>query len=616
LRTTPYLLIAALLAVLLPTPVEAQTQTGFSLDRFRPAPTTEDGLALALPRTLGHLRPGASLTLDYAHQPLVLSRPGADAEGAIVKHRLVGHLVGALGLGDRYEAFVHVPITFVQSGDDPTLAGVPFPSPQSASFGDLSVGGSVRLLGADRDPLQLGLLVAVRLPTGDQDSLSGDDGVGVDGSVLGSYHLQDVSFAANVGTRYRPASDYGSAGLGTELTFGGGAYYRVTEKLMALGEVTGSTTFRKSQAFKSVGTPMEALLGARFTTPIKVVLTAAMGVGLTQAVGVPDVRALLQAGFPPPRPPLAPPDRDHDGIEDPVDDCPDVAEDIDKFQDSDGCPDPDNDKDGVKDAIDNCPMDAEDLDGFEDEDGCAEADNDKDGLLDPKDKCPNSAEDKDGFADEDGCPDLDNDKDGLLDAKDKCPDDAEDLDGFEDEDGCPELDNDKDGVPDATDKCPTVPGPAHAQGCPSAVRIDRSQIRILQRIEFETNRAEIRPESLGIIDEVRSALEVNPQIKKIRIEGHTDDRGPNEKNLKLSQRRAESVMKYLLDEGIAPERLEAKGWGEEHPLVANDGEQGWQTNRRVEFHIVDPAPPEESPAPAAEPGASTGTSGSGDLGGL
>jgi outer membrane protein OmpA-like peptidoglycan-associated protein len=236
----------------------------------------------------------------------------------------------------------------------------------------------------------------------------------------------------------------------------------------------------------------------------------------------------------------------------------------------------------------------EDLDGIEDEDGCPDLDNDRDGLADHQDQCPNAPEDKDGFQDEDGCPDLDNDKDGLLDLRDQCPSEPEDSDGFADEDGCPDLDNDKDGVLDRDDGCPTVPGPAESRGCPSAVRIDKSQIRILERIQFQTKRAEVRPESLGILDQVRSAFEANPQIKRVRIEGHTDSRGPTLSNAKLSQRRAEAVMAYLVREGINPGRLEAKGWGEERPLVKNDSESNMQINRRVEFHIVDPAPPQGS----------------------
>ncbi|MCB1181814.1 hypothetical protein KDM41_00105 [bacterium] len=165
-------------------------------------------------------------------------------------------------------------------------------------------------------------------------------------------------------------------------------------------------------------------------------------------------------------------DRDGDGVRDRDDRCPDEAEDIDGFQDADGCPDPDNDMDGVPDVVDEAPNDPEDYDGFEDEDGVPDRDNDRDGIPDRDDLCPDEPEDVDGRADDDGCPDdfADRDGDGIEDQDDACPDEAEDVDGFEDDDGCPEDDNDLDGIPDADDACPDeaedYDGQADDDGCP------------------------------------------------------------------------------------------------------------------------------------------------------
>ncbi|MFQ5600440.1 MAG: OmpA family protein [Candidatus Krumholzibacteriia bacterium] len=83
-------------------------------------------------------------------------------------------------------------------------------------------------------------------------------------------------------------------------------------------------------------------------------------------------------------------DSDQDGIRNQDDRCPYEAEDVDGYQDSDGCPDPDNDGDGVQDAVDACPDEAEDVDGFEDDDGCPDPDNDGDGVLDASDQCPDT----------------------------------------------------------------------------------------------------------------------------------------------------------------------------------------------------------------------------------
>lgn len=98
----------------------------------------------------------------------------------------------------------------------------------------------------------------------------------------------------------------------------------------------------------------------------------------------------------------------------------------------------DTDKDGIYDDVDQCPTLAEDMDGFMDTDGCPDADNDGDGIPDVNDNCPNQAEDMDGWQDADGCPDIDNDGDGILDRDDKCPNVAEVFNSFEDADGCPD----------------------------------------------------------------------------------------------------------------------------------------------------------------------------------
>lgn len=98
----------------------------------------------------------------------------------------------------------------------------------------------------------------------------------------------------------------------------------------------------------------------------------------------------------------------------------------------------DPDHDGIKAKDDLCPNIPEDLDGFEDNDGCPDFDNDKDGIYDTQDLCPNEPEDFDGFKDDDGCPDLDNDNDGIPDSKDVCPQNPEVYNGYRDDDGCPD----------------------------------------------------------------------------------------------------------------------------------------------------------------------------------
>jgi OmpA-OmpF porin, OOP family len=247
----------------------------------------------------------------------------------------------------------------------------------------------------------------------------------------------------------------------------------------------------------------------------------------------------------------------------------------------------DADGDGILDPDDKCPKVPEDKDGFQDEDGCPEDDNDADGLADKIDKCPNEPEDKDSFEDDDGCPEDDNDKDGLADRVDQCPNEAEDKDGFEDDDGCPDTDNDKDGIADKDDKCPNEAGVA-PDGCPkkyARVVVTEKKIELKETVYFDTNKATIKAVSFKLLDDVALALTDNPTIK-VEIQGHTDSQGNDAFNLKLSQRRAESVRAYLLKKSIAADRMTAKGYGEDVPIADNRTADGRSQNRRVEFVIT------------------------------
>lgn len=252
----------------------------------------------------------------------------------------------------------------------------------------------------------------------------------------------------------------------------------------------------------------------------------------------------------------------------------------------------DADGDGILDPDDECPNDPEDFDAYQDEDGCPEdQDADGDGVADTLDACPVEPEDADGYQDADGCPEPDNDLDGIVDAADRCPDQPEDLDGYQDTDGCPDLDNDGDNIPDATDRCPNEPGPADEQGCPRVyqdVEVTSTGIVIHQRVYFEFDRAVIQSRSHPILQTVAQVMRDFPDIT-VEIQGHTDARGRDEYNLELSQQRAEAVRQYLIQQGIAAERMTARGYGETRPIDSNRTRAGRANNRRVEFVRTDPA---------------------------
>jgi outer membrane protein OmpA-like peptidoglycan-associated protein len=281
--------------------------------------------------------------------------------------------------------------------------------------------------------------------------------------------------------------------------------------------------------------------------------------------------------------------------------------------DVESCPDLDADGDGILNIDDACPNAPEDIDGFEDADGCPDPDNDGDGIVDFNDACPDAA----GEADSTGCPFIDEDNDGIDASVDQCPDQPEDADGFEDADGCPDPDNDRDGIPDVDDDCPDVPesinGVDDEDGCPdegtSAVRLSGDRIEILERVYFDTNRATIKKRSHSVLEQVASLMKAQPDIRLLRVQGHTDARGDDDHNLDLSQRRATSVKEFLIKRGVEAQRLSARGYGESHPIAENTTDEGRAQNRRVEFHIIERGQPSEKQPSENQP---TGDASSGD----
>jgi outer membrane protein OmpA-like peptidoglycan-associated protein len=118
------------------------------------------------------------------------------------------------------------------------------------------------------------------------------------------------------------------------------------------------------------------------------------------------------------------------------------------------------------------------------------------------------------------------------------------------------------------------------------VRVTKEKIEIDEKILFQTGKATILAESYGILDSVAQVMRDYPKIR-IRIEGHTDSQGSESYNEKLSDDRAASVFRYLVNQGIAPKRMSSIGKGEGTPIDTNRTAAGRTANRRVEFHIVD-----------------------------
>lgn len=263
---------------------------------------------------------------------------------------------------------------------------------------------------------------------------------------------------------------------------------------------------------------------------------------------------------------------------------------------------PDPDKDGVLGADDKCPHDA-----GAGPDGCpavADRDSDLDGLLDSVDRCPTEAETVNEVDDEDGCPDkeLDRDGDTVTDRSDTCPDAAEDMDGFQDTDGCPDGDNDGDKIADADDRCPNeaevVNGVDDTDGCPDEglFVVIEDRITLDERILFDTGKARVRRRGRPVLQAISKYITEHHEFERVALEGHADERGNPEFNLKLSKRRAEQVRRALSQLGLKIE-IDVEGYGESRPSASGHGEGAWSRNRRVEFVLV-----RKRKVPAAEAG--------------
>jgi len=278
----------------------------------------------------------------------------------------------------------------------------------------------------------------------------------------------------------------------------------------------------------------------------------------------------------------SPRDTDGDGVPDRRDKCPDTPKGA--RVDANGCP-MDSDGDKVLDGLDRCEKTPTGC--TVDAQGCP-SDGDGDGVCDGVDTCPDTP--KGATVDAKGCP-KDSDGDQVLDGIDQCENTPKGC--TVDSTGCTK-DGDGDGVCDGRDQCPdTSPGlKVGSDGCPIEVvdreteLLDTGMIR-LQNVNFETRKATILPESYGILDVVGQVLSKWPELK-IEVGGHTDSRGSDAYNQKLSQARADSVLAYLQRKfpALKPEQFSVKGYGEGRPLVPNTGELNWAKNRRVEFVVL------------------------------
>ncbi|MFB6351235.1 MAG: transporter, partial [Bradymonadaceae bacterium] len=327
---------------------------------------------------------------DYLSQPVVRGR--GDHAQSIVDQQLVADVLGGIGLTDRAQIGIHLPFYLVNAG---SFAGDEF---SGATVGDLALQPKVQVLTHEQSPIGLAARLDVTLPTGEGTAFVGNPGVGVRPKLIADAEAGPATLAVNVGSVFTPSGAIENIEVGNRFTYGFSAEYQIVEGLLGVaGELYGHTPY--SQFFSDINdAPLEGLLGAKLRTDAGAVVSAAAGGGIAPGIGAPEFRAIIGVSYP-----TEVADTDGDGLVDGNDECPNEREDIDGFEDDNGCPEPDNDGDGLADAEDECSNENEDMDGFEDEDGCAELDNDQDGVPDEPDECADEPEDRNDFQDEDGC---------------------------------------------------------------------------------------------------------------------------------------------------------------------------------------------------------------------
>jgi len=623
----------------------AQDVVDIPVERFRPAMSREGLIDVESAKVGEHFDVDVGVHLGYQLNPLVIYEDGARA-GAIIAHRVHGNVMGAISLFEWVQLGLDIPVTPFQTGDTASLIGAigAVNDPSFIGVGDMRFMPKVRVLREQDQFLDVAFIPTVTIPTGFPfDSNLGEGFFTFAPEVAASKALGPAKVAANLGYRFRPNTQVLDLVIGNELFFRGGAGVRLHDLVKIPVELDATMSFAGNPGY-GVSTelpantyPLEALLGAQVDVWGPLVAFGYGGVGIVGGYGAPDMRAGLGLRYAP----RTPPDKDKDGIVNKDDACQDDPEDKDGYQDTDGCPDPDNDGDGVLDTADACANEAEDKDSFADDDGCPDTDNDGDGVADAEDGCPLKAgpaankgcpvldKDGDGVADKDdacpdkaglkekgGCPEDDRDRDGIKDVVDQCPDVVgaaktagcpdKDNDGVDDaNDRCPDTagpaslkgcpDQDKDGIADLDDKCPdkeeTINGIEDTDGCPDKgkvlVVIKGDKIELKETVFFDPSKDTIQARSFPLLDQVALVMKAHPEIKKVRVVGHTDSDGNADANLDLSKRRAKAVVDGLIARGVESARLESDGFGASQPIADNKTKDGKAKNRRVELVVVE-----------------------------
>ncbi len=526
---------AAAVPLLFAAPAAAQVpaQTDLELQRFQPLGGMHDILNTSSALTPGHLRWGLTAYLNYADRPLRLVPAGGGDALELVTGQTTLDLGGTIGLSDRFELSVMVPLNLTLSSDGSGgFASSLDQEVSSVALSAIRVTPKLRVLSVS--DFHFALAAPISIPTAEAPYL-GQNGPSVSPRAIGEYD-GPVRVAANLGALLRRERQIVDLHVGNALFVslaGELPFTLATEKLDLLANVYGEYGFEKGGEQKR---PMELLGALRWwLADTGLAVTGGAGTGLNNGYGSPAWRVLLGLQYRTPEEKATP-------APEPV-----------------VCPEPPPPPPPFEPTDDSATVQAGqsvELDVLANDRGAERADlslsDVSAGKLGNAERLSNGRLKYNANVGQAG-------KDRLL-----------------------YVASVKDGRMGKAWVDITVTEPPRVQ-----IKADR--IDITESVHFQTGSDKIMSDSFSLLDEVAKVIIGAPQLTKIRIEGHTDNKGVPSKNLSLSKRRAASVRKYLVAKGVEDSRLTSEGYGQERPIATNDTDEGRAKNRRVQMVVLERA---------------------------
>ena len=563
-------LVAVLLVLAAPMGAFAQstvpTDTSLVIDRFQPGAGVYDLLGVGSAETPDHLAFHLSAFIDYANQPLRLIANGQPSQQVLLlRYQSMLYLGASIGLFDRFELGFVLPTLIAQKSGSTEVLG-PTLTSAGSGVGDIRFVPKAKLYGGKR--LVFAVALPFTLPTGSGHAYlsQGRATFSPELRLETNQNWLPFQLMANAGVALRNTRVLGDLNLSNAFTWGGAAqvpFHLSTQKFAALATIAGELGLSVNHPSER---PMEAMGALRWFTPASVDVTLGAGPGITNGYGTPRFRLFGGLAYNPAKAQPAAPEKPafcllaaDTYLRTPAGQAIDVP--INAMAQS-GQPitvsrtEPPSHgavQKAASGALQYLPAD-----GYSGKDEFA---------LIVSDGSERTARQK-----------------VVVDVLPPPPPPPP----------APVAELPLPPMP-MPEPLPPPPPPPPAANEPERI-IRNGHIALLAPVQFAVDKDIILRKSMPILDKVAQILRENPDYKKVSIEGHTDSQGAAEHNLDLSQRRANSVMRYLIKDKIDAARLEAHGFGQDKPIESNASPKGRARNRRVEFVVTDGPMPDTKPS--------------------